>query len=104
MFWLPLPILFNIFLDRIMWGIGCVSIGERLITSFRFAEDIVVNAEEEEAGVLFGRLDTIITRYKMEIGEWKVMTNNPNGFKREIKIKRSEARSSELQVPWSNHL
>ena len=50
----------------------------------------VVNAEmEEEAGVLVDRLDTTATRYKMEIGpdKTKVMTNNPNGFQREIKIK-----------------
>ena len=52
--------------------------------------DIVVNAEEEEeAGVLIDRLDRTTTRYKMEIGpdKTKVMTNNPNGFQREIKIK-----------------
>ena len=66
-----------------------VSIG-RLITNFRFAENIVVNAEEEEeAGILVDRLDTTTTRYKMEIGQdkIKVITNNPNGFQREIKIK-----------------
>ena len=64
--------------------------GGRLITNFRFADDIVVNAEEdEEAGVLTDRLDRTDTRYKMEIGPYKtkVMTNNPNGFQREIKIK-----------------
>ena len=59
-----------------------VSIGGRLITNFRFADDIVVNADEEEAGVLEGRLDTTTTRYKMEIGpdKTKVMTNKPNGL------------------------
>ena len=37
---------------------GSGSIGGRLITNFRFADDIVVNAEEEEeAGVLIDRLD-----------------------------------------------
>ena len=69
---------------------GSFSIGERLITNFRFAGDIVVNAEEEEeAGVLLDRLDRTTTRYKMEIGpdKTKVMTNNPDGFQREIKIK-----------------
>ena len=69
---------------------GSVSIGGRLITNFRFADDIVVNAEEEEeAGVLVDRLDRTTTRYKVEIGpdKTKVMTNNPNGFQREIKIK-----------------
>ena len=36
-----------------------VSIGGRLTTNFRFADDIAVNAEEkEEADVLAGRLDT----------------------------------------------
>ena len=67
---------------------GSVSIGGRLITNFRFADDI--NAEEEEeAGVLIDRLDRTTTRYKMEIGpdKTKVMTNNPNGFQREIRIK-----------------
>ena len=69
---------------------GSVSIGGRLITNFRFADDIVVNAEmEEEAGVQVDRLDTTTTMYKMEIGpdKTKVMTNNPNGFQREIKKK-----------------
>ena len=69
---------------------GSVSIGGRLIIIFRCADDIFVNAEEEEeAGVLVDRLDTTTTRYKMEIGpdKKKVITNNPNGFQREIKIK-----------------
>ena len=69
---------------------GSVSIGGRLITNFRFADDIVVNEEvEEEAGALVDRLDTTTTRYKMEIGpdKTKVMTNNLYGFQREIKIK-----------------
>ena len=47
------PTLFNIFLEKIMCEAlddheGSVSIGGRLITNFRFADDIVVNAEEEE--------------------------------------------------------
>ena len=46
---------------------GSVSIGGRLITNFRLADDIVVNAEEEEANVLVDRLDTTTIRYKMEI-------------------------------------
>ena len=69
---------------------GSVSIWGRLIANFRFADDIVVNSEEEEeAGILIDRLDRSTTRYKMEIGpdKTKVMTNNPNGFQREIKIK-----------------
>ena len=89
------PTLFNTFLERIMCEAlddheGSVSIGGLLTSNFRFADDIVVNAEEEEeAGVLVDRLDTATTRYKMEIGpdKTKVMTNNPNDFQREIKIK-----------------
>ena len=104
------PTLFYIFLERIMCETlddheGGVSIGGRFITIFRLADDIVINAEEEEeAGVLVDRLDTTTARYKMEIGPDKtnVMTNNPNGFQREIKIKGQ--RRGEVQVPWSNHL
>ena len=69
---------------------GSVSIGGWLITNFRFADDIVANAEEEEeAGVQIDRLDRTTTRYKMEIGPDKtnVMTDNPHGIQREIKIK-----------------
>ena len=69
---------------------GSVSIGGRLIVNFRFVDDIFVNAEmEEEAGVLVDRLDTTTTMYKIEIcpDKTKVMTNNPNGFQREIKTK-----------------
>ena len=69
---------------------GSVSIGGRLITNFRFADDLVVNAEEEEAGVLVERLDTTTTRYKMEIGPDKtqVVTNKPKRIK--IKGQRLE--------------
>ena len=107
------PTLFNIFLERIMCEAlddheGSVSIGGRLITNFRFADDIVVNADvEEEAGVLVNRLDTTTTRYKMEIGpdKTKVMTNNPKWLPKRDQDKGSEARrNGELQVPWSNHL
>ena len=83
------PTLFKIFLERIMCEAlddleGSVSIGGRLITSFRFADDIVVNAEEEEeARVLIDHLNKSTTRYKMETGpdKTKVMTNNPSASK-----------------------
>ena len=46
-----------------------VSIGGRLITNVRFADDIFVNAgEKAEANFLVDRLDTPTIRYKMEIG------------------------------------
>ena len=67
---LPSPTLFNIFLERIMREAladheGSVSIGGGRITNFGFADDIVENAEEEEAGILVDCLDTTTTRYKM---------------------------------------
>ena len=48
---------------------GSVSIGGRIFINFRFADDIVVNAErEEEAGDIVTSLDTTCTRYLIEIG------------------------------------
>ena len=74
-----------------------------LITNCRFADNIVVNAEEdEEADVLVDRLDTTTTRYTTEIGpdKTKVIPNNPNAFQTAITIKRLTARScGELQGP-----
>ena len=100
------PTLFNIFLQRIMCEAlddheGSVSIGGRLITNFRFADDIVVNAEEEEeAGVLIDRLDRATTRYKMKIG-----LDKTKWLPKRDQDKKSEARrSGKLQVPWGNHL
>ena len=73
---LPSPTLFNIFLERIMCEAlddneGSFSIGGRPITNFRFADIIVVKAEEEEeAGVLADRLDSTTTRYhKVQNGD-----------------------------------
>ena len=69
---------------------GNVSIGGRHITNFRFADDIAVYAEvEQESGVMIDRLDITTTKYKIQVGsdKTKVMTNNPNSFQREIKIK-----------------
>ena len=63
--------LFNILLERNIFEAvynheGSVSIIGRLITNFRFADDIIVNAEEEEeAGVLVDRLYRTNTRYKI---------------------------------------
>ena len=44
---------------------------------------------KEDAGDSVDRLDTTNTRFKMKIGPYKtkVITNNPNGFQREIQIK-----------------
>ena len=72
---------------------GSVIIGGRIFINFLFADhvcDIVVNAEEkEEAGDNTTSMDTTCTMYKMEIGhdKTKIMSNNSDGFQREIKIK-----------------
>ena len=87
---------------------GSVSIGGQLITKFRFADDIVVNAEEEEeAGVLTDRLDRTTTRYK--IGDRFIQDisddKQPKWLPKRDQDKRPEARrSGKLQVPWGNHL
>ena len=78
------------FLERIMCEAlddrnGSVSIGGRRIAKFHSADDIVVNAEEV-AGGLVDRLDTA-TKTETGHGKTKVMTSNPNGFQRQIKIK-----------------
>ena len=85
---------------------GSVSIGGRHITNFRFADDIVINAEEEEeAGVLTDRLDRTTTMYKMEIGPDKSDDKQPKWLPKRDQDKRSEARrSGKLQIPWRNHL
>ena len=84
------PINFNILCETLDDHERSVSIEGRLITNFRFADDIVVNVEEEEeVDVLIDLLNTTTTRYKMEISpnKTKAMTNNRNGFQSEIKIK-----------------
>ena len=74
-----------------------VSIGRRLITTFRFADDIVINAEkEEEAGVLIDRLDRTTTRYKIVIGpDMTSDDKQPKCLPKRDQDKRSEARRSE---------
>ena len=98
------PTLFNIFLERIMCEAldaheGSVSIGRRLITNFHFADDIYlfVNAEEEEEdGVLVDSIQPPQdTKWRLVKGKTKVVTNNPNGFQREIKIKAQRLKSVE---------
>ena len=42
-----------------------------LLPTSAFADDIVVNVEEEEANIAADRLDTATTRNKMEIGPEK---------------------------------
>ena len=88
------PILFNIFLERIMSDAleehdGKVSIGGRNITNLRFADDIALAEEEQGLEALVENLDETCTRYKLEISaeKTKLMTNSANSIQREIKVK-----------------
>ena len=82
------PILFNIFLERIMTDAledheGTVSIVGRTIANLRFADDIDgLAGEEEELANLVERLDKACTAYGMEISaeKTKLMTNNTSGI------------------------
>ena len=83
-----------------MWGIT-------LITNVGFADDSIVNSEEEEEADRPGRpsqFDTTTTRYKMEFGpdKKKVMTDNPNGFQREIEIKGQRLEAVETLSTWDH--
>ena len=98
----------QIFNPRIFCEKYLRNIGGRLITNFRFADDIVVNAEEEEeAGVLVDRLDRTTT--KIQNGDRsrqeKSDDKQPKWLPKKDQDKRPEARrSGKLQVPWGNHL
>ena len=89
------PTLFNLFLERIMTDAladheGSISICGRTITNLRFADDIDgLAGSEEELTSLVEHLDKTSQAYGMEISaeKTKVMTNNPQGFKKEIKVK-----------------
>ena len=88
------PVLFNIFLERIMTDAledheGTVSIGGRTITNLRFADDIDgLAGKEQELDMLVKSLDTTSAAYGMEISaeKTKLMTNNINGISTEMKV------------------
>ena len=61
---------------------GTVSIGGRVITNFRFADDIDGFSGEEELAKLVERLDKASTAYGMD----KLMTNKTSGINSEIKV------------------
>ena len=87
-----LPILFNIYIERIMSDAlkehdGEVSIISRNIITLQFAEDIDAVAEEQET--LVESLNKTCTQYKMEISaeEINLMTNGFSAIQTEIKVK-----------------
>ena len=68
---------------------GTVSIGGRKMTNLRFADDIDgLAGNEEELAKLVESLDNTSRAYGMEISaeKTKMMTNNTNSIKREIKV------------------
>ena len=67
---------------------GTVSIGSRLITILRFADDIDGLAVVEELAYLVERYGEDSTAYGMEISaeKTKLMTNNTGGINTEIKV------------------
>ena len=70
-----------------------VSIGGKIVTNLRFADNIDALAEErQDLDALLKNLGKICTRYKMEISaqKTKLMTNNANGIQREIKVKEQK--------------
>ena len=97
------PILFNIFLERIMTDAledhkGTVSFGGRTIINHSFADDIDgLAGQEEELANLVEHLDKASTAYGMEISaeKTKLMTNNTSGINTEIKVMDRSLRQSQ---------
>ena len=74
---------------KIFTGLNLYYQHNGIAANFRFVDDIVESAdEEEEAVILLGRLDRITRRYTIEIShdKTKVMTSNSKGFQRDIRI------------------
>ena len=80
-----------------------VSIGGRMITNLRFADDIDCLAGEEELANLVKRLDKVPTAYGMEISaeKTKLMTNNTSGINTEIKVNGQKLEKSQASNTWA---
>ena len=83
---------------------GTVSIGDRTITSLRFADDIDgLAGEDEELAHLVERLDKAFTAQGMEISaeKTKLMTNNTSGINTVIHengLRQSQASNTLTQL------
>ena len=87
------PILFNIFLERIVTDAledheGTVSVGGRAITNLHFAADIDGLAGEEELAKLVERLDKASTASgkKISAEKTRLVAKNTSGINTEIKV------------------
>ena len=73
---------------------GTVSIGGKIITIFRFADNIDgLAGEEKELAKLVERLDKASTAYGMELSaeKTKLMTNKTSGINTEIQVNGQDA-------------
>ena len=101
------PILFKIFLERIMTDAleddeGTVSVEGRTITNLRFVDGIDgLAGEEEELAKLVARLDKASTACGMEISaeKTKLMTNNTSGINTDQSKWTEASDCHKLQVP-----
>ena len=92
------PTLFNIFLEQIMTEAleehnGTITIGGRIITNLRFADDIDgLAGNEGELANLVNHLDETSTRYGMEISaeKTKLMTNREEPVRTKITVNGQE--------------
>ena len=85
-------------------GGGSVSIGGRLITNFRFTDDIVVMQKNKLPGRP-SRYNHHKVQNRDRSRQDKSDDKQPKWLPKRDQDKRSEARNSgELQVTWSNHL
>ncbi|XP_078679472.1 uncharacterized protein LOC144915103 [Branchiostoma floridae x Branchiostoma belcheri] len=92
------PTLFNIYLEQIMTDAlenhhGTVSIGGRVVTNLRFADDIDgLAGGEQELANLVESLDTTSRRYGMEISaeKTKLMSNNDKPITTKVAVNQEE--------------
>ena len=83
---------------------GAVNVGDRAITSLRYADDIDgLAGEEEELAKLLERLDKASRAYGMEISaeKTKLMTNDTSGINTEIKVNDRGLRQSQASSTWA---
>ena len=100
------PILFNIFLERIMADAlenhkSTVSIGGKTISKLCFADDIDgLACSELDLANLVESLDKTSTAYGMQISaeKTKLMTNNANGINNNIRVHGEKLKSSKVSI------
>ena len=89
--------------DELEEHMSNVSIGGMIFIDYRFADEIVLNAEEEEeAGDIVISMDTTCIRYKIDTGPDKTRSMR---LSKSDKDKRPKARrGEEFQISSNSHL